>query len=318
MSLMLGIDLGGTNLRAGLVKRDGHVVARASLPLADRTPTAVIRQIVETVRHLQSSSGERAAAIGVGVAGLVEPSSGTVLRSPNLPEWREVPLRDLLAREFNVPLALDNDANAQAVAEARLGAGRGHRHFVLLTLGSGVGGGLILEGKPFHGDRGFAGEVGHIVFDPEGPSCGCGGRGCWELYAASRAFALHASRLSGEEREDLLRAAGVDLADLTPKISARLAEEGNGAALALWEMFGRALGIGIATLVNALDVMTFLIGGGIARSFERFAGAARASALAHTYPCHAEHLLLKPAALGDDAGIIGAALQAFEGCGRSS
>lgn len=311
-TLAVGVDLGGTNLRAGLVDRDGRVLARSSVETgANATAEVVVAKIAGLVAELKSKAEGHVVAVGCGVPGIVDAVSGVVHRSPNLPEWNEVPVRDLIAQALQLPLALDNDANMHALGEARFGAGKGHRNMVLLTLGSGIGGGLILNGEIFHGDCGFAGEVGHLIIEPDGLPCGCGGRGCWELFAGSRAFRIAAERLPAKERDQLLAAAGVAIDELTPALMASLADERNATAIKLWEGYGRTLGTGIASLLNVLGVETFVIGGGIARSYDLFISEARSAALAHTYAWHADHLLITKAILGDDAGIVGAAAQAL-------
>lgn len=308
----IGIDLGGTNLKGGVVGADGRLHAKRAVALGDdKTPAAVCAQIAALVRELASLTPTPINAVGCGVPGIVDAAAGMVYRSPNLPAWNDVPVRALLAQETGLPILIDNDANMHALGEARCGAGRDLQHMVFLTLGSGIGGGLLLDGVIYRGERGFAGEVGHLVVEPNGAPCGCGGRGCWELYAASRAFATFLPLLSAQERGGLLAATGGNAADLTPALMARLADEGNSVAHEMWARYGRYLGIGIATLLNTLGVMTFVIGGGIARSFDRFAAAARTAALEHTYPFHAPHLSIRRATLGEEAGMVGAALEAL-------
>lgn len=307
----IGIDLGATNLRVGLVDASGQILSRTMMPLGqERTPATIIAQIAGLVRGLQEKSDGAVSAVGCGVPGIIGDRDGIVFSSPNLPAWKDVPVRDLLAKAVNLPVVVDNDANLYALGEARFGAGKGHRNLVLLTLGSGIGGGIILDGMVFHGDEGFAGEVGHIVLEPDGALCGCGNRGCWERYAASQAFRLFVERMSASERNGFLAAAKATIDGITPELVARLADAGDARAIELWRTFGNYLGIGIATLLNVLGVTTFVIGGGISRSFDRFIGAARESILSHTYAHHEAKLLLAKAALGDDAGIIGAACAA--------
>ncbi|MFA4874455.1 MAG: ROK family protein [bacterium] len=304
----VGVDLGGTNLRAAAVDDAGSILVSRSVPVGDRSAKAVIAEIADMVRAIENELGMRPAVVGCGVPGIVDSERGVVYASPHFPQWRDEALRDSLADEVKLPVAMDNDANCHALAEAMLGAGKGSRNVIMLTLGTGIGGGLVLDGKIFRGDCGFAGEVGHIVVEPEGEPCGCGGRGCLERYAASHAFPLHASRLPDPARDALAAQAGVPISKLTPEIVARLADDGNLNAIALWEDFGRYLGVGIATLINVLGIMTFVVGGGIVRSWEHFIEETKKSALSHTYARHAQYLQIKRAALGHDAGVIGAAL----------
>lgn len=307
----IGVDLGGQNLRIAMVSPAGIVREGMQVPVgADRSAAAVARLIGEGIRALAGKEGGQPMPVGCGIPGIVDADRGVVHASPNFPPWRDEPIASMIAAECGCDVRIDNDANLHALGEALRGAGRGHRNTVMLTLGTGIGGGLVFDGRIFHGDAGFAGEVGHIVVEPEGPVCGCGGRGCLELFAAARGFRLLAARLPSAERDALLAAAGVDLSELTPEVIARLDDAGDRIARALWQEFGRYLGIGIATLVNVLGVMTFIIGGGIARSWERFHEAARGSALSHTYPHHAGKLQLLRAELGEEAGVLGAAVHA--------
>lgn len=306
----IGVDLGGTNVRVGLVDRLGTILSRRSQPIGeDKSPLAVIRIMDRMIKELASKSPRPPAVVGCGIPGIVDYEHGIVYGSPNLPQWCDVAIRDEIASTVGLPVVVDNDANQHALGEHRLGAGKGHDNMVLLTLGTGIGGGLILDGKLFHGDCGFAGEVGHIVVEPDGVACGCGRRGCWEQYAASHGFATHAKRLKKHEREELLSVAGVAADDLTPELMGRLADQGNPIARRLWETFGSYLGVGIATLINTLGVTTFVIGGGIARSWEKFIATALGEIANHTYEENVRRLKLLPAALGDDSGMIGAALE---------
>lgn len=306
----IGVDLGGTNLRAAAIDGSGTIIDRRATPVVGKSAAAVVDAVIAQVSALENSIGSKVRGIGLGVPGIVDWENGVVHASPHFPEWSDVPIREFVARAVDRKVCMDNDANCHAFAESRLGAGKGLRNMVMLTLGTGLGGGLILDGKLFHGDSGFAGEVGHIVVEPEGEACGCSGRGCLERYAASHAFRLHASRLDARVRDELLREAGVSLDALTPEIAARLAENGNAAAIGLWREFGRYLGVGIATMVNVLGVLTFVIGGGITKSWDKFIDSAKASALEHTYERHAAFLGLRRAKFSNDAGVIGAALQA--------
>ena len=306
----IGVDLGGTNVRIGLVDRLGTILFRKwETVVKDKSPSAVLAIMDRMVGEVAAKSPRPPSVVGCGIPGIVDYERGVVYRSPNLPQWRDVPIRDKIAGVVGLPVVVDNDANQHALGEHRLGAGKGHANMVLLTLGTGIGGGLILDGKIFHGDCGFAGEVGHIVVEPDGEPCGCGRKGCWEQYAASRAFTVHAGKLKAKERKELLSAAGVSLDNLTPELMGRLADQDHLIAQELWKTFGCYLGVGISTLINTLGVTTFVIGGGIVKSWDRFIAAAKEEIANHTYEENVVRLNLMPAALGDDAGVIGAALE---------
>lgn len=287
---VIGVDLGGTNLRAGVVNSSGRIISRIETPIGDQKSWKKISGLIsDVVGELKKKSPKPPRAIGAGVPGIVDFEKGIVIRAPQFPNWKNVRVRGDLERLTGLPSVIDNDANMHAVGESKYGAGKGRRNFVLLTLGSGIGGGLVLDGRVYRGDFGFAGEVGHIVVEPEGFPCNCGGKGCLELYAASRAFG------------------NIDNSLLTPAFAAHLARGGNRVALKLWKNFGYYLGIGIATLVNVLGIETFVIGGGISKSWGLFIAGAKKSALAHTYSFHSKRLKLIRAKLGGDAGIIGSA-----------
>lgn len=306
--LAIGIDLGATNLKAGLVTRAGKIVASEVVALGkNKSPAAIANLIARQVRAFQRDEARSIVAVGVGVPGIVDFERGIVHSSPNLPAWKNVPVRALFSKKIGLPTVVDNDANMHAVGEHRFGAGRGRRNMVLLTLGTGIGGGLILNGEIFHGDEGLAGEVGHIIIEPNGAKCGCGRRGCWERYAASHAFEELIGLLPEHERQALAKMA----LGLKPDYISILASGGNKAALKLWKYFGRYLGAGISILLNTLGVETFVVGGGISKSFELFGHEAKKSALSHTYKYHSRRLVIRRAVLGNKAGIVGAAIEAL-------
>lgn len=306
----IGIDLGGTNLKSGLVNSSGVVAHRHSMPIGDdKSSSRIIDLIIGEIDRLRKGAAGDAVAAGCGIPGIVDFERGFVESSPNLPKWHDVAARDLLSVATKLPIVVDNDANLHALGEQRFGAGRGHKNVILLTLGTGIGGGLILDDKIFRGDNGFAGEVGHLIVEAEGLPCACGGRGCWERYAASHAFQTYADKLPREERNQLCLSLKDDL---NPESLARLAHAQNKTAIKLWKLFAGYLGVGIASLVNTLGVFTFVVGGGIVKAWDLFADEARSSALSHTYKAHADRLILKKAELGNDAGVIGASALAFD------
>lgn len=308
----IGVDLGGTNLRVGIVANDGHVELSASVPVGpDKSAERVAALIAEQVSFIQVKTKNEIAGCGLGIPGIIDADEGVVYSSPNFPLWNDTPIKKLLTKRIKVPLVIDNDANMFALAELLFGAGRGHKNLIMLTLGSGIGGGIIIDGKVFHGDSGFAGEVGHIVVEPEGVPCGCGSHGCWEQYAASRAFSNLVERIPKGERDGLLALAEGDPAALTPLFMAGLAESGNMTAIDMWRLYGKYLGIGIASLINALGITTIVIGGGIARSQHLFIDAVRAEIANRTYKKNVEHLKLLSASLGEDTAIVGAASAVF-------
>ena len=286
----IGIDLGGTTLSVGLVTSDGTVEKIRKQSLIHKDVSSIVNFITTEVQVLLAETSSDLEGVGIGVPGIVNSEQGIVFQSPHFPTWRDIPIKRLLSEKIQCPITLDNDANMFALGEQRFGAGRACRNFIMLTLGSGIGCGLVLEGKLFRGDRGFAGEVGHMVIEPDGPPCHCGSRGCWELYAASHAF----RHLSGEK-------------NLTPENMALLAEKGDKVALKLWEEFGRYLGMGIHSLINVLGVTRIIIAGGILGGWDYFFDAAKKEMVSRAYAENAKQLVLQKSELGNNGGVIGAA-----------
>lgn len=310
---VLGCDLGGTNLKFAAVRDE--IIHRDSLPVPTgdaRSPEGIVNLFRECALACADEFGTKPAAIGVGVPGAVDYDRGLVMDAPAFPLWRKVPMLELLADGLGIPAVIDNDANFYALGEALRGAGRGLENVVVLTLGTGVGGGIVLGGKVFHGDRGIAGEVGHVIVERDGRDCGCGARGCLELYAASRAFPFHAGNLKAEEREAFLKRAEVDIDELTPEVIASMIAKGDVTAATLWKEFSSYLGMGIASMVSVLGVTTFIVGGGIAKSFDRLHDPVLRGAAPYLRESSFEMLNLIEGELGSEAGPLGAASAAWE------
>ncbi|MBU5614816.1 ROK family protein [Geomonas azotofigens] len=291
--LCIGIDLGGSNLRFALVDRQGRVLARSAEPTLPAAGLASLLSRllcgVERLRREAAGMGFGTAALAVGVPGLVC-SDGVVRASVNVPVLEGVPLARELSVATGMPVATLNDANACALGEKRYGAGRGYRSLIALTLGTGVGSGLILDGKLWTGVDGAAGEFGHIPVEPEGRPCGCGSRGCLEQYASAGAIAR----------------GGDDAAAV-----ARRARQGDAAAIAVFAEAGRYLGIAAAGVVNLLNLEAVILCGGVARSFDLLAPSLRRELVSRTFAISGGRVRVEPGVLGDDAGVLGAAVAAF-------
>jgi glucokinase len=297
----IGMDLGGTTFKALAVSRDGDILGRVQGDThAESDPEVVVHDMVEAIRGLQaevSSATRRLGAIGFGVPGILDLPAGIVRRSPNLPRWRDVELRTILGQSLEVPITLENDANAAVLGEAWLGAGRGVEHFLMLTLGTGVGGGVIIAGKILHGVRGYAGELGHTVVDPNGPLCGCGSHGCLEQYASGTAVARMAAPYYGA---------------ITAKEVAQAARRGEAPALEVYRDLGRYLGIACASFANLLNPQRLVIGGAVADAFDLFVETMRATMRERAFPEVYNDVCIVPAQCGTDAGGLGAAYQAMQ------
>lgn len=303
----VGVDIGGTKLLAGLVDPDGSVVARRRLRTPPEGGAAVAAAVVEVVRALWQEAGSGPLPVGVGAAGLVD-LGGTVRYSPNIPGWDGTPLRAELSAVLGIDVSVDNDANAAAWGEFRAGAGRhAEGSLLMLTVGTGIGGGLVQGGAPLRGREGLAAEFGHMIVREGGPPCGCGNHGCLEALASGSAIARVA-------REGLARGAESALAGIAEpsgKDVTRAAEDGDDFACAVLRECGFWLGVGIASLVNALDPELVVVGGGAMQAGELLLAPARAAFAERVIGAAQRRLpLVAPATLGDDAGMVGAALLA--------
>ena len=307
MPVAVGIDLGGTKIAGIRMDERGEILERQE----SATPESSKAILKEVVRLATALFADEAEGIGVGVAGMVDFEAGALGFSPNLP-LRDVPIRDFIGERCGLPCVVDNDANAAGWAEVRFGAARGHEHVLLVTVGTGIGGALITDGRVYRGAHGFAAEVGHIIVEPEGPRCGCGNHGCWEQVASGQAL----DRLAqGEAERDpsgqIARLAGTSRAE--GRHASRAARLGDEPAGAIFEEVGRRLGEGIAGLVNVLDPELVVVGGGVAEEGELLLDPAR-RAFWDTVEAadRRPEVPIVVAELGNEAGAIGAAALALE------
>ncbi len=308
MSLAIGIDVGGTKVAAGVVDEDGTILASTRRPTPSTSPDDVERTIAEVVAELRAD--HEVSAVGIGAAGFVDVDRKVVLFAPNL-AWRDEPLRDDVAKLIDLPVIVENDANAMAWGEYRFGAGRGQEHLVCVTVGTGIGGGIVLDGKLYRGRFGIGAEFGHMQVVPNGRRCGCGQRGCWEQYCSGRALLREAREIA-----DVHKIRGARLLELgngrpegieAPEVTTA-AREGDAGALACFEKIGNWLGQGLADLAAVLDPGCFVVGGGVAEAGELLLGPARqVFAERLTGGSHRPTATIVPAALGNDAGLVGAA-----------
>lgn len=308
MSLSIGIDIGGTKLAAGVVDVAGNILACVRRPTPSQDAAAVEVLVADAVRELRTDHD--VVAVGVGAAGWVDASRSTVLFAPNL-AWRNTPLHDDLSRLLDIPVVVENDANAAAWGEYRFGAGEQHPDTAVLTIGTGIGCGLIIDGKLRRGRFGIGGEPGHMRVVPGGRQCGCGNLGCFEQYSSGTALVRAAREIARERPADavrLLELAGGDVDAINGPIVTQAAQEGDAAAIDCFEEIGRWLGQGIADLAAILDPGRFVIGGGVVDAGELLLHPARENYAAvlsgRGYRPLAD---VVAARLGPDAGMIGAA-----------
>ncbi|NIN70289.1 MAG: ROK family protein [Anaerolineae bacterium] len=315
-NLYLGIDLGGTKIITAIVDGRGRIVARDYRETeAQDGPTAVLGQMTEAASSVIAESGVNSAGItGVGIAapGPIDAHSGVVTAPPNLPGWKDVPLKQLIKDRLGLPTALENDANAAALAEHRFGAGRGTKHMIYVTASTGIGGGFILDGRLYAGATGSAAEIGHMTILPNGPFCGCGNRGCLEALASGRAIAGEARELvHGGARTRIADLAHGDPDRISAKLVAQAAAEGDAEAGRILDQAMSYLGIGMANLVNLFNPELLVIGGGLTKMGERLFGPVRSIIDQRAFPANAHAVRVIPAELGDDVGVLGAAAVAM-------
>ncbi|WP_049573487.1 ROK family glucokinase [Nonomuraea sp. SBT364] len=301
----IGVDIGGTKVAAGVVDDDGQIVQHALRPTAADRPDLVAETVADVVREL---AGDREIeAVGVGAAGFVDETRSIVRFAPNL-AWREEPLQKKISGLVGLPVVIENDANAMAWGETRFGAGRGQSHVVCLTLGTGIGGGIVFDGRLYRGHWGMGAELGHMQVVPDGRLCGCGRHGCWEQYASGNALVAEAREIAAahpERAETLLGLAGGRIEGEEVTEAARLGDE---ASLAAFAGLADWLGQGMADLAAVLDPGCFIIGGGVSRAADLFLDRARAAFEERlTGRGHRPVAEVRLAELGASAGVVGAA-----------
>jgi len=295
----IGVDVGGTKTLAAVVTRDGTIEARLVRPTDVSSQDALLAELDSQVEELRSNH-EGIAAIGFGLPSQIDQPSGRALSSVNIP-LADFAFRDRMAERHGLPVGIDNDANAAAIGEWRAGAARGARNVVMLTLGTGIGGGLILSGQPYRGATGRGAELGHVVVEYDGPPCRCGGRGHLEAVAAGPAADRAARELYG---------AGSDAHELVRRGQALEA-----AAIEALAEIGRRLGAGIASFMNVFEPELVIVGGGFSAAGELLLAPAREIVAREALPPIRDQAPIVLAELGQDAGVIGAAMVAFEALG---
>jgi len=306
----IGLDIGGTKIAGGVVTESGRILDRTRVPTPPDEEGATLAALLAVLDELRDRN-PAVEAIGLGAAGLVERPGGIACWAPHN-TYRRMELRRLLHERTGLPTSVDNDGNAAAWAEARFGAGAGNDDLVLVTVGTGIGGGLVLDGRLYHGEQGFAGELGHLIVDPGGDRCACGNRGCLEAMASGSTLGrLGREAAAGDPGGRLATLAGGPSL-VTGEVVFAAAAAGDKAALALFERVGYWLGVGIASLVTIFDPDLVVVGGGVAATGELLLAPARASF--ERYVHARDHRDLPPlvlARLGADAGLVGAATLAL-------
>jgi glucokinase len=320
MSYSIGVDLGGTNLRIAAVDENGTLLEKVTLGTqVQRGREFVISEMtsaIQSVTEKYSARGELV-GIGIGVPGFIDMDTGTVRESPNLPGWADYPVHQDIERRLGTKVILENDANAAAMGEKWLGAGRDVNDLCMFTLGTGVGGGIIHNGRVWHGMKGFAGEMGHSTVQPEGHACGCGSHGCLEQYASATAIVRMAKEAVAKGMSDAMANASRLDVEFSSKVVYQLAIQGDKAAQEVFDTVGRSIGITLGTFVNALNFPMYVIGGGVVSAWDAFSPAmfdelrVRSFIYRITAPeavkAGDKRTIVTRALLGSDAGLFGAA-----------
>lgn len=315
--LILGVDLGGSKILTAVISSQGKMLSRDhSVTPARKGHEAVIQSILESAyRALKQASVDISAltAIGIGAPGISNPETGILFTSPNLPGWQDVPLRDIMQERLGKKTFVINDANAAALGEFYFGAARGVHNFIYITLSTGIGGGIVIDGKIYSGAIGAAGEVGHMTIDDDGPICNCGNRGCWETLASGTALAREARhRIKEGVRTSILEYAGGDVEKVTAQVIHSAAERGDSLAKELIARTGYYVGVGLASLINIFNPELIVIGGGLSYIGDMLLKPAFKVAGERAYKQAFQAVRFVSAELGRDSGVLGAAAFALQ------
>jgi glucokinase len=310
----IGVDMGGTKLLAGAVDTKLSVHRRVQRSVGGLDQSSLLDVVVDAVEEARASAGGEVEAVGFGIPALIDQRARRAVISVHL-NLAGLPFADLMAERLGLPVFVDNDANVAAIAEHRAGAARGCSEAVIVTLGTGIGGGLILRGELYRGALGAGGELGHMVIDMDGPPChgNCPNRGCLEALASGTALAREALRIARSRGDSGLGQALAAGRELAGPLVTELAHDGDPAALEAIELIGRRLGVGIANFVNIFNPEVVVVGGGVIGAGELLLAPARAEMRSRALPPSRDEVQIVAARFGVEAGMIGAAALAFDG-----
>lgn len=294
----IGVDVGGTNIKLGLVAPSGKIIAKTNLITKSYVhhPRQLINALVAAIRVLIRGNGkamEDIAGIGIGLPGQINSLQGIVIFLPNVPGWKNVPLRKIIQKQLKLPVFLDNDVNLIALGEWKLGAGKGYKNLVCITLGTGVGGGLILDGALYRGEGFVAGEIGHMPMNEYGPACNCGGTGCFERYVGNHTLRAKAVKMFGRKN--------IQIEDVFA-----LANRGNARAIRFWQETATHIGNALAGVINLLNPRLIVIGGGVAGNYKFMEKTIQKVIRRRAMKVQSDMVKIVRARLGDEAGILGA------------
>lgn len=309
----IGVDLGGTNIKIGIVSNSGKIISTTSLKTdAQLGPKTVIKNIKKGISEILKNNKCKISGIGIGAPGIVSTKKGIVHNPPNLPGWDEIALGSIIKKQFGIKVSVENDANAAAIGELIFGAGKKYGSFVMVTLGTGVGGGIVYDKKIFRGEIGGAGEIGHVCIDPNGPKCNCGSTGCIEAYAGNH-YIKEAVRkeLKNHPSSKIWELIEGDLEKVSPRIIQLASELGDVYAKEIIHDLGIKLGIAFSSISNVLDISTFIIGGGVAGFGKPLLTTIKTTMIARVLTPLKQRINIVPAKLKNEAGILGASALVF-------
>jgi len=315
--LILGVDLGGSKILTAVVRSGGEILSSdESATRATQGREIVIQSILDSAHSAVKEANYTIAeisAVGIGAPGISNPEAGILFTSPNLPGWRNVLLRDIIQNELDKKTFLINDANAAALGELYFGAAQGTHNFIYITLSTGIGGGIVINGKIYTGAIGTAGEVGHMTIDDNGPLCNCGNKGCWEALASGTALAREAKRRIREgAKTSVLKYVDGDAEEITAQIIHSAAEQGDKLAKDLIARTGYYVGVGIANLINIFNPELIVIGGGLSNIGDMLLKPAFKEAAERSYKEAFQAVRFVSAGLGRNSGVLGAAAFALQ------
>ncbi len=315
---IVGVDIGGTKVAVATADASGRLIATARMATeVEQGPERTIRRIIDSVRRvLRESGAAQPVAIGVGCGGPLDPDTGVILSPPNLPGWDAVPLKRILEDEFGVETRVDNDANAAALGEYMFGAGVGTNTMVYVTVSTGIGGGIVVDGRLLHGVRASAGEIGHQTITLDGPRCNCGNRGCLEALASGTAIARRAREELARNRDSLMLAiAGGQIERVTAQTVVQAVRENDELALRIWADTIEYLSVGLANVITTLAPEVVVIGGGVSEAGDLLFPPLRRAVAARVFVVPMDRVRIVPAQLSTQVGVVGAvavALQCLE------
>ncbi len=309
--IFIGIDIGGTDIKGGSVDSKGSIINEKTISTeVEKGVDYVLARISNLVKQLGNSVKQNPdiAGIGLGIPGQIDSEKGILLNSPNLPAFKNIDVPSKLKSYLDLPIVWDNDANLAALGEFTYGAGKKVSEMMMITLGTGIGSGLILRGEVYHGSKGFGGEFGHLIINPQGPKCSCGNLGCVEAYAGTNGIIRTFKEITKAGMKSILKETGDE--ELTPKHISEAAKKGDKAAAETLKQAGFYLGVGLAGVINLLNLEMIVVGGGIAKAGDLILEPARKAVKEYSLKDPGNIVKIVPAKLGNKAGLIGAAYQA--------